>query len=460
MAVSRHAIWLSLIAAFGVPARAEDPSFFVQVAEEHPEEAAQVAPDVSQPAPQPYVSPYAGNLWERPFLLGDLGGHRDELVSNGYTLNLSTTQIFQGVAAGGIRQKFGYVGRNDYLLNVNGEKAGLWQGLFIDLHGETRYGEAVNADTGAILPVNTASLFPLPSNSPTALTGVKITQALSEHCLVFAGKINTLDALVQPYAAGRGVDAFMNMALAFPVGVARQVPYSALGGGFAVLREMQPMFTFMVLDTKSTPTTTGFESFFTNGSTLIARLETPVTLLDRPGHQAIWGAYSSGTYNALSDTPYFDPSQGLVIPTTPQQGSWSIYWSADQALFVDPGNPKRSWGLFSNLGLADDSPSPIRWAANVGIGGSSPLVSRPLDTFGIGYAYTGYSGPVHNFAPIALPLRNDQVVELFYNYAVTPWFRLTPDLQILVPARERTLPPGAQGIDTAVVFGLRAKIDF
>jgi porin len=59
-----------------------------------------------------------------------------------------------------------------------------------------------------------------------------------------------------------------------------------------------------------------------------------------------------------------------------------------------------------------------------------------------------------------LPIGNDQAVELFYNYAVTPWFRLTPDLQVVFPARERTLPPNPQSIDTALVLGLRAKIDF
>ena len=59
-----------------------------------------------------------------------------------------------------------------------------------------------------------------------------------------------------------------------------------------------------------------------------------------------------------------------------------------------------------------------------------------------------------------VPINSDQALEFFYNVAVTPWFRLTPDLQVLVPARERTLPPGATAIDTAVVLGLRAKIDF
>ena len=72
----------------------------------------------------------------------------------------------------------------------------------------------------------------------------------------------------------------------------------------------------------------------------------------------------------------------------------------------------------------------------------------------------GYSDPVQNLAPRLLNLGDDQGVEMFYNVAVTPWFRLTPDLQVLGPARGQTLPPNVRDIDTALVLGLRAKIDF
>ena len=121
--------------------------------------------------------------------------------AQGYTFSLSSTQFYQGVASGGIQQNFQYSGRNDYFLNVDGEKAGLWKGLFINLHGESRYGDTVNGSTGSIMPVNTGALFPTSTGSTTALTGVKFTQALSENFVVFGGKINTLDGLTQNYAA-------------------------------------------------------------------------------------------------------------------------------------------------------------------------------------------------------------------------------------------------------------------
>jgi porin len=97
----------------------------------------------------------------------------------------------------------------------------------------------------------------------------------------------------------------------------------------------------------------------------------------------------------------------------------------------------------------------------VGLYGSSPITSRPLDTFGIGYAFTRYSSPVRDFDPALLPVGNDQVVELFYNIAVTPWFNVAPDLQVVVPARESTFPlPNPHETETALVLGLRAKVEF
>ena len=64
----------------------------------------------------------------------------------------------------------------------------------------------------------------------------------------------------------------------------------------------------------------------------------------------------------------------------------------------------------------------------------------------------GVSNSVKQFAPRVLPLRDERGLELFYNVGVTPWFHITPDVQVVIPGRER--------VDTLMYFGLRAKIDF
>ena len=422
--------------------------------------AAPAADPQCQPAAAATPSPFDGDICTRPLLLGSICGARDQLAAHGITINADTYQFYQGVASGGINDVFRYVGHNDYFINVDGEKAGLWKGLFITLHGETRYGDSVNSDTGALIPVNTAALFPKTSGAETALTAVKFTQALSENFVTFAGKLNMLDEFKMPFTGDRLLDGFWNLGMSFPLVVARTIPYSTFGAGAAVLKDGTPVFTLMVLDTNNTPTVSGFDTFFDNGATIFANLTLPTKFFGLPGSQGLSGTFSSGKYNDLSPTAYFDPTQGLVITPGFERDSWCVFYSATQALWVDPCNAKRMYGVYTNIGTADDGPSPIRFSANAALYGSSPFHNRSQDTFGIGYSFTRYSSPVRDFAPVLLPIGNDQAVELFYNYAVTPWFNVAPDLQVVFPAREETLPPNAQSIDTALVLGIRAKINF
>jgi porin len=401
---------------------------------------------------QPPAPMFGGPLLTRTKLTGDWGGVRDNLAQRGITLDVSWTQFYQGVTNGGQQQIFRYGGRGDYYLNIDAEKAGLTKGTFITLHAETLYGQSVNGNTGAFLPVSLGQVFPKPGDTVTALTGVKVTQFLSENFLVYAGKINLLDELKQPFASGRGVDAFMNTGLLLPITLGRTVPYSTYGAGFAILQNLEPIFAFSVFDTNNTPTRTGFGSFFEDGTVLLAQATLPTKFMDLPGHQSIGGSYSNAQYFNLEPIGFFNRLDGINVVQQRRTGSWSLFYLFDQALWVSPENPKQSWGLFGSLGLADDNPNPIRWSGSIGLGGSSPFTSRKLDTFGIGYFYVGLSDSLKQFAPRLLPLRDEHGFELFYSAAVTPWCRITPDFQVVLPGRQRA--------DTAVIAGIRSKIDF
>ena len=121
----------------------------------------------------------------------------------------------------------------------------------------------------------------------------------------------------------------------------------------------------------------------------------------------------------------------------------------DQVLYADAEDPKRNWTLNSDLGLTDGNPNPIRWFANLSLVGNSPIRGRENDTIGIGYYHLGVSNlpilTIHGFGA-------EDGVELFYNAAVTPWFHVTPDLQILDPAQHHTA--------TALLVGIRARLSF
>ena len=68
------------------------------------------------------------------------------------------------------------------------------------------------------------------------------------------------------------------------------------------------------------------------------------------------------------------------------------------------------------------------------------------------YYYLGFSEGLKNIAPPIVPLRDERGLELFYNVGVTPWCHVTTDLQVITPILGR--------VDTSLVLGLRAKIDF
>lgn len=391
-------------------------------------------------------------LFDNPTLTRDWYGARSALGSRGFTVDLSTTQFYQGVASGGQQQAFQYGGRNDYFLNVDGEKAGLWQGSTFTLHGESRYGESGNSLTGALSPVNLMLSVPLSNGSVSGVTGVKYTQVLTENSLVYAGKLNTLDDFKQPLTGAGPLSGFQNSALIYNPVYARTIPYSTFGAGFAYLKNSERVFEAIVYDTNNTPTVSGFNTLFNNGATVYAQGTLLTTFLDQPGHQGISGTYSSGTYTDLTPTAFLDPTNGLALLSTPVKGSWCLTYNFDQALFVSRDDPQRMWGVFGNLGLADNNPNPVRWFGSTGISGTSPLARRTADSFGIACFYIGVSNSLKNPATNVVSVRDEFGMELYYNIAVTRWFQITPDLQAISPIRDRS--------DSSLLLGLRAKIDF
>ncbi len=404
-------------------------------------------------APQALTLPtFAGPILERSTLTGDWVGCRTCLSDCGITLDLSSTQYYQGVAMGGLEQAFQYGGRNDYFLNLDGEKLGLGEGCFVTLHGETRYGETVNTIAGTLLPPSLLLALPKPTGSVTALTSVTFTHDVTEELQVYYGKFNTFDGYEQPLTGATNLTGFQNTAMLYNPVFSRTVPYSTFGAGFSCFQNEDAVFSAIVYDTNDTPTDTGFDTFFDNGVTIYTGLDLTTSIFERPGHHGISGTYSTGKYTNLTPSAYLDPIEGLIIVSSHIRGSWCLAYSFDQALYVSPDDEERMWGVFGSFGIADENPSPVRWFASAGISGASPIAGRNADSFGIAYFYLGVSEPLKELAPLLLPLRDEHGVELYYNIEMTPWFQLAPDLQVISPFRERA--------DTSLLLGLRANVDF
>jgi porin len=405
---------------------------------------------IDAPAPpQIPALPWSGDFWKRSQLTGDWFGSRDKLAENGFSFFGDLTQYYQGVTTGGRAQRFAYGGRGDYLIDIDTGKVGLWEGGHLDLRGETRLGQDCNEIDGAVALSNFAMALPKLNQDVTALTGLQYTQDLSKSVSVFFGKLNLLDGTPATYARGLRLNYFWNAAMQWNLSRSYLLP-STLGAGFTVRGEVEPVFNFFLLDTHYVPRTSGLSTLFSNGMVAYSEYRRRTNWFALPGHSTVGFLYSSATRTALDGNPYVLlrlALSGAPLPT--KDSAWTVTYHFDQVLYANAEDPKRNWTVNSDLGLTDGNPNPIHWFANVSLLGNSPIHGRENDTVGIGYYHLGVSKlPILTIHGIGA----ENGVELFYNTAVTPWFHVAPDLQILSPAQHHTAP--------ALLVGIRARLSF
>src|SRR5271167_1517819 len=139
----------------------------------------------------PCRQPGGGDFSTRPRFTGDWGGVRDELGAKGVVIDVDLTVTPMDVLSGGKSTGGETWGNADYTLNVDTQKLGLWPGGFFNVSLDTSFGTALD-NSGAIVPVNTATLIPAPNEHTTALMSATFMQFLSTKLGVILGKIDTL----------------------------------------------------------------------------------------------------------------------------------------------------------------------------------------------------------------------------------------------------------------------------
>lgn len=109
-------------------------------------------------------------------------------------------------------------------------------------------------------------------------------------------------------------------------------------------------------------------------------------------------------------------------------------------------------GLYAQAAVADGNPNPIRRSFVGGVFGHAVVPGRPLDHFGIGTFFYDFSDELQGaLAPVG-SFKDEQGVEAYYVFALTPWLRLSASLQWVDPAT---------GANRSLwVGGLRARVAF
>ena len=391
-----------------------------------------------------------GDFWTREHLTNGFWGLQPALAEHGIVYEAELTQFYQGVANGGLEQTFKYGGKLDQFVIFEGEKLGLWKGFTAIMHAETRFGEDVLGAASAFDPVNINMLYPT-LNNETAITGLQFNQSLNENWALTAGRINTLDLFQTLYPqTGRGVDGFMNTSIFLPLTVGTTIPLVFNGAGSLKMREEKIQGGVLVLDPRDIPTVSGFDDMFANGASIVGLWRVFTELGGRPGSHMFVGSWASGEFQFI-DNPWPPvPDLGLIV-SPPQTGSWSLLYILEQQLWADVCNPKRNVGLLGQWGYSDPETNVYECVGNVSLQANGVLRGREADSMGIGWFYSGLSSDVKDGLAPLLELRDLTGVEAYYNAAITPWFHVTADLQVVEPGLR-------DAASTALLFGLRAKI--
>jgi porin len=435
-------------------------------------------------------SPYDdAPLLDRSALTGNWGGARDELAALGITITPSVTQFYQGPTAGNADRAFEYGGKADAFLNIDAAKLGFWDGFGIQVHGEYNFGKTPGAVGGTTMPINTAMAFPWENESGGDLTSVYFSQRFGSNFTILAGKIDIIDlySAGQKFNGGRGIERFWNIVFAAPP--SGTVPVSMFGA-IASLRFDPLTFSLWVYDPKETLNRTGLEDPFGDG----VWVRGTVDLASKPFGLSRKDSFTASTSNEkgtdfttlpdlgqFSNTPelrralinafithaIWDQDAQIYLPPELQQsrekrGRYYFSYSFEQTLWQNAADPTKAWGLFGQVAFSDGNPNSIKWAALGGVGGTGVIPGRPSDRFGVGAFYYGYSNELKQHLDPVIKLRDEYGVEAFYNVAVTKWFRLTADVQVISPAiKGQVVAPGmVESNPTVVIVGLEAQVAF
>jgi porin len=359
------------------------------------------------------------------------------------------TQFLSAAVAGQGNGTPRYGGRLDGFLTVNGEKLGLWQGLSFELHGEFVYGRNTNrVGSFLLLPVNTALSFPK-SNAEAADVSYSVVQRFGKTRLQL-GKINLLEqSSAIPVVGGGGKDGFQHIGLASPPALlASPKVYGAV-----LTSPVGPLILGLGLWTpddwtqRYTP-----EGLFDNGANAMFVATLPARIGGQQGFHTLSLFLTSRESRVGENFPDLTPPPGLEGVPAPDAGGVHVKYSVQQFLWRDPTNPRRNLGLFGHVGLSQGTPDILDWSMTAGVAGSSPIASRPLDRFGIGYFRFSMTNRVETALAGLLPVHDEQGGELYYTAQVARHLRLTANVQLVDPV--------VRGAPTAAYMGLRAKADF
>lgn len=401
----------------------------------------------------------SGDFWERTQLTGDWLGRRAELADRGLFFDLYTTSTYQNLTSGGIAPGDWYAQNTQLSLNLDTGRAGLWDGGLIHFTAQSRYGAnpQTTFNAGTSVPVYTGLVEPDPMASSTLLPSEYFyLQALNERTSFLVGKISDVYIPDQTLFGDSYKFYFSNFALnKNPITTNFYNPTAwAMLGIWAPNEKLA--FAGGLLDPNSKSQNLATRAY--DGVNVYLTAVASYDLAGLPGQFSPAFNWSNQDQIDLRD-PYGTLAPGQVpqaigallglgpttnLPVNYANSSLFLIANLSQYLYVvdspatvaeklRSGQPLRGIGVFGRGGWAPERTNTITADGSIALFARGLVEARPDDSFGVGWYVNGISSDFKNqitdLTDGARTVSNEQGLEIFYDYAVTPWIRVIPSYQ-------------------------------
>jgi porin len=389
------------------------------------------------------------SLWDRGTLSGDWFGAGRAMAEHGLYLDLGITNVYQHNLDGGLREDTGsYSGSYDLELNADLE-TGLGiksTSLYMLAEGSWRAGEGFGPRAvGSIFGVNADEA----EDSALAVTQLWLQRTfLDRRVQLRLGKLDltggfqcrgcpvTFDGNL---FANDETAQFMNSALVNNP----TIPFPE--SGLSAVLHVNPIpwgyVSAGIADAEARSGQAGFDTAFDGDDELVSMFEAGVVPWIESDRGRLRGAYRLGLWHEFGDRAHLDGSGE-------KSGDTGLYLSLDQMLWLEEDGGAQGLGAFARAGWADEEVNEIESFASAGLNYQGLLPGRDNDVLGIGFAWGGLSDEAGFEADF------ERAVEIYYNAEVTPWLRVSPDLQVV------SNPGGEESGREAVIAGIRVQVDF
>jgi hypothetical protein len=396
----------------------------------------------------------------RTQLSGDWGGLRTDMAHHGFFLDLYSTSAYQDVGSGGLKTGSSFIQNTKLSINMDSGRAGLWPGGVFHITLEARNGSSSAQDTftvGSTVPQYTGLAFPGPFFVHDVLpTEYFLFQSLTPKFSVILGKVNVLTHADQTLFGNSYKYDFANlnfnknpMALNFYnttswAGLGVWTPSKWLTASAGVYDPNSQANNFAtnafnlvniygigIFSYKigNLPGQTWAQANWTNKPKIdltspfgqLSPLEVPQAvgvLLGTPSTQALPINYKAKSWVTIGNF-----SQYLFVKDGPEAVAEKL----------GTGQSVRGVGLFGRIGYAPEETNTITRDANVALFAYGLSDRRPNDSFGLGIYHNGISQSLKDdfkqLTGAAATVKNENGLEVFYDFAITPALRLIPSYQ-------------------------------